>query len=58
MALAQIDDGVAYLDSDIRDRISNFVGVIPDEKFVNVAAAAIRVGFTKDAAIARSFCFQ
>jgi hypothetical protein len=54
VALAQIDDGVAYLDSDVRDRISNFVGVIPDEEFVNVAVAAIRVGFTKDAAIART----
>jgi hypothetical protein len=53
-ALAQIDDAPAYLETDVQDRISNFVAVIPGEEFASVASAAIRVGFTKEAAIART----
>lgn len=53
VALAQIDDGAAYLDADVRDRISIFVATIPDEEFSSAAAAGIRVGFTREAAIAR-----
>jgi hypothetical protein len=54
VALAQIDDGPAYISTDVRDRVSNFVSAIPDEEFAGAAAAAIRVGFTKEAAIART----
>jgi len=54
VALAQIDDGEAHLDADVRDRISNFMAVIPDDEFASVAAAAIRVGFTKKVAIERT----
>ena len=54
VALAQINDGPAYLDADVRDRVSNFVAVIPDEELASAAAAAIRVGFTREAAIART----
>jgi hypothetical protein len=54
VALAQIDDGAAYLDADVRDRVSNFVTMVTDEEFAGAAAAAIKIGFTKDVAIART----
>jgi hypothetical protein len=54
VAVAQIDDGPAFLEADVTDRISNFVTAIPDEEFVNAVDAAIRLEFTRAYAIART----
>jgi hypothetical protein len=53
-ALAQIEDGEAYVETDVRDRLTNFVTTIPNEQFASVGAAAIRVKFTREAAIERT----
>jgi hypothetical protein len=58
VAVSQIDDAAAFLEIDVRDRLSNFVAVIPDEEFSGAAAAAMRVEFTKTAAIARTEALQ
>lgn len=54
VAVSQIDDAAAFLELDVRDRLSNFVAAIPDEEFSGAAAAAMKVAFTKTAAIART----
>jgi len=54
VAVAQIDDGPAFLDTDVRDRILHFVAAITGEEFMVAVDAAIQVGFTKEAAIERT----
>lgn len=45
---------MAYVETDVRDRISNFIASVPDEEFAKSAAAAIKMDFTKEATIVRT----
>ena len=53
-AVAQIEDGSAFLETDVITRIENFVAAIPDEDFANAAAPAFKITFTKATAAART----